>query len=165
MGGVSAKPVKLNIGCGDKHWPGFVNVDAHGEPDVLTDCRRLPFDPDYADEIHAIHFVEHIPRIEVENMLMDWHRVLKPGGRIAIEVPCLDKIAANIVAGEKNMRMTVLGLFGDPRDPRPGMMHAWCYSKAELKDILIKCGFDRVEDVHPKFHHAARDMRLEAIKP
>ncbi len=157
--------IRLNVGAGDKKWPGWTNCDAYGEQDVLTDCRKLPFDADHADEIQAIHFVEHIPRMEVDNMIADWHRVLKRGGKLVIEVPCLDKIAQMIVDGEKNLRMTVLGLFGDPRDPRPGMMHAWAYSKKELVDIVIQAGFKDVQCVEPKFHHPQRDMRVEAIKP
>jgi predicted SAM-dependent methyltransferase len=157
--------MRLNIGCGDKHWPGWVNCDAYGDPDVQTDCRRLPFEADYADEIVAIHFVEHIPRLEVENMLFDWHRVLKPGGKLTIEVPCLDKMAKMIVDGEKNLRMTLLGIFGDPRDPKPGNMHQWSYTRYELNDILIKCGFADVTEVWPKFHVQQRDMRFEAVKP
>ena len=156
--------VRLHIGSGDKHWPGFVNVDAYGDPDVLTDCRRLPFDRDYADEIHSIHFVEHIPRLEVDQMLYDWYRVLRSGGYIAIEVPCLDKIAANVIAGEKNMRLTSLGIFGDPRDPKPGMMHHWCYTKKELVEILEQVGFKMVGVEEPHFHMAARDMRVTGVK-
>ena len=61
----------LNIGSGRHYWPGFVNCDAVDDPDVVTDCKKLPFDPDYADEIHAIHFVEHVSRMEVNNMLLE----------------------------------------------------------------------------------------------
>jgi ubiquinone/menaquinone biosynthesis C-methylase UbiE len=157
--------MRLHLGCGEKHWPGFVNVDAHGDPDVISDCRKLPFDADYADEIHSIHFVEHVPRLDLENMLVDWHRVLKPGGKLVIEVPCLDKMAQHIVNGEKNLRLTLLGIFGDPRDKKPGMLHAWAYTKAELSEAVLQCGFNKVEVMEPKFHLESRDMRLEAVKP
>lgn len=165
MGELPHKRVKLHVGCGEKIWPGFVNIDAHGEPDVVSDCRKLPFDDDHADEIHSIHFVEHVPRLDLANMLVDWHRVLKPGGKLAVEVPCLDKMAAMIVAGEKNLRMTLLGIFGDPRDPKPGMMHAWAYTKGELSEALYQAGFENVEVLEPFFHIPARDMRITAVKP
>lgn len=157
--------MRLHIGSGDKHWPGFVNCDAYGDPDVQTDCKKLPFPADYATAIHSIHFVEHVPRLELENMLMDWHRVMKPGAKLVIEVPCLDKIAKNIMAGEKNMRLTVLGIFGDPRDPRPGMMHQWSYTEKELSESLLQAGFKDVQVMEPKFHMKERDMRIEAVKP
>ena len=156
---------RLHLMAGEKYWPGFLNVDAHSECDVQSDCRKLLFDADYADEIHCIHGLEHIPRLEVENMLVDWHRVMRPGAKLVIEVPCLDKIAAHITAGEKNLRLTLLGIFGDPRDPKPGMMHQWAYTKAELSSILEQCGFADIQVMEPKFHIAARDMRVEARKP
>ena len=157
--------MRIQCGSGDKIWPGFINCDLHAEADINTDCKRLPFEADSADEIHAIHFVEHIPRMELENMLIDWHRVLKRGGKVVIEVPSMNKIAKLIVNGEKNIRLTMLGIFGDPRDPKPGMMHQWAYTKEELTESLMQCGFDKVDVMEPVFHHPQRDMRLEAIKP
>ena len=165
MGLLFGQLMKLHLGCGEKHWPGWINCDAYGDPDIQTDCKKLPFEYSYADEIQAIHFVEHVPRLEVENMLMDWHRVLKPGGKLVLEVPSLDKIAKNIVDGSKNIRVTVLGIFGDPRDKKQGMMHQWCYTQAELSEILNQCGFVGIEVKEPVFHIAERDMRIEAVKP
>lgn len=156
---------RLHLGSGDKIWPGFVNCDLHAEADVNTDCRQLPFDADYADEIHSIHFVEHISRLDVPNMLADWHRVMKPGGKLVLELPCLNKMAQNILNGERNMRLTTLGIFGDPRDPKPGMLHQWAWTREELTETLQQAGFDNVEVMEPKFHMEQRDMRLEAIKP
>jgi len=156
---------RLHLFAGEKYWPGWINVDAHSETDIEADCRRLPFESDYADEVQAIHGLEHVPRLEVENMLMDWHRVMKPGARLVIEVPCLDKIAAHIVAGERNIRLTVLGIFGDPRDQKPGMLHAWAYTKAEISSVLEQCGFAEVKIMEAAFHVPARDMRIEAVKP
>lgn len=156
--------VRVNAGCGDKHWPGFVNVDKYGDADIESDIRELPFQPSTVDEIHAIHCVEHVPRMEADVMLNNWYRVLKPGGRLFIEVPCMNKIAQMIVDGERNLRLTMLGVFGDPRDNKPGMMHGWCYTREELKDMLEQCNFS-VTEAEPKFHIARRDMRLEAVKP
>lgn len=159
------KRVRLHVGSGDHIWPGWTNCDLYAEADVKTDGRTLPFPDDYADEIQSIHFIEHVSRIDLDNMMTEWRRVLKPGGRLAIEVPCLDKMAQNIVAGEKNIRLTTLGLYGDPRDPRPGMMHQWGYSKAELTEVLRQCDFVNVTVKEPLFHVPQRDMRVEAVKP
>jgi ubiquinone/menaquinone biosynthesis C-methylase UbiE len=151
--------------AGDKCWPGWVNVDANGDQDIVSDCRKLPFEADYADEIQCIHGVEHVPRIQVDNMLADWHRVMKRGAKLVLELPCLDKMAAHIVAGEKNIRLTTLGMYGDPRDKAPGMMHAWGYTREEISSILEQGGFARIEVKEPAFHIAERDMRVEAFKP
>lgn len=157
--------IKLHVGAGDKYFPGFINCDLHGEQDINCDVAKIPLDTDYADELHAYHVLEHISRRTSCEVLQEWFRVLKRGGKVVIEVPCLDKIAQNIVDGEKNQRLTLLGLFGDPRDPRPDMMHQWCYSKAELVEIMTGIGFKDVEVAEPVFHMPARDMRVTGVKP
>jgi len=81
------KSLRLNIGCGRRTIPGWVNVDAYGNPDVKHDLGVFPwpFEDDSVDEILASHILEH---------LTDWWgafkecaRILKPGGRLEIRVP------------------------------------------------------------------------------
>jgi SAM-dependent methyltransferase len=157
--------IRLNVGAGDKYLPGFCNVDRHGNQDINSDAFPLPFPTDHADELWAIHLLEHLPRRDASPVLTEWFRVLKPGGKLVLELPCLDKIARLIVAGEKNIRLTVMGIFGDPRDPKPDMMHQWCWTEAELTEALCSVGFQRVTVCEPIFHISARDMRIEGYKP
>jgi len=157
--------IRLNVGAGDKYIPGFINIDRHGNQDLNSDAFPLPFPTDHADELWAIHLLEHLHRGQASNVLTEWFRVLKPGGKLVIEVPCLDKIARMIVDGEKNLRLTLFGLFGDPRDGKPDMMHQWCWSKDELTEPLSSVGFQSVTVMEPIFHIAARDMRIEGVKP
>jgi SAM-dependent methyltransferase len=157
--------IRLNIGAGDKYMPGFINVDRHGDQDVVSDTHPLPFTTDFADEIWAIHVLEHLHRSEAPQSLYEWFRVLKPGGRLILELPSLDKIAQLIVDGEKNIRLTLLGLYGDPRDHKPDMLHKWGWSQSELLEALTGVGFERITFPDPIFHIVARDMRCEAYKP
>ena len=78
--------IKLNLGCGAKILPKpYINVDlpnnwADSKPDVEADLTKpLPFPDDYADEVMAIHVIEHFDRWEAPVILRDWVRVLKPG--------------------------------------------------------------------------------------
>ena len=81
---------KLNLGCGDKILPGYINVDVAEarlgkKPDVLCDLRKLtPFEDQSVDEILSVHVVEHFWRWEVVDILKEWVRVLKPGGKLVI---------------------------------------------------------------------------------
>ena len=158
--------VRIQVGAGLCHFPGnWVNCDRHGDQDVNCDAVPLPFPTDYADEIWAIHLLEHLHRAEAGPALYEWFRVLKPGGKLVLELPCLNKIAKLIVEGEKNMRLTTMGLFGDPRDPKPDMLHKWCWSTDELTETLTGVNFERVTIQEPIFHIPARDFRVEAYKP
>ena len=167
MGAIVGQPVRINLGSGLTHFPGksWINCDRHGFPDVKCDAYPLPFETDYADEVWAIHLLEHLHRGEAGQALYEWFRVLKPGGKLVIEVPCLDKIAQLIVNGERNMRLTTMGLFGDPRDPKPDMLHKWCWSKDEITDTLSNVAFRDIQIMTPVFHIPERDMRVEAYKP
>lgn len=167
--------MKLNLGCGPKHLPGFVNVDLPGnwsgkEPDVAADVTQpLPFDDGSADEIHAYHVIEHLERFHVERVIDDWVRVLKPGGKLVLECPCLDKIIGHFrkaVETQKPLdpRLTIWGLFGDPNYEEPAMMHRWCYLLNELLAIVRQAGLEASHEA-PQTHVAARDMRVVGIKP
>lgn len=73
--------------------------------------------------------------------MADWVRVLKPGGLLVLELPCLDKILrlfAYFVREKKPIdpRLTVWGLYGDPRYENEAMTHKWCYSVGELRQIM-----------------------------
>ncbi len=76
--------MKLNLGCGKLHREGYVNVDLHGG-DVRADGLRLPFRDGVFDEILASHILEHV--IDLEAMMLELSRVLRPGGILMARVP------------------------------------------------------------------------------
>lgn len=173
---MESSPVRLNLGCGPKLLPGFVNCDLPGNwsgkpPDVECDVTKpLPFPDAYADEIHAYHLLEHLWRWEAPVILKDWQRVLKPGGKLVLELPCLDKIVAlyahALIDGRApDARLTIMGLYGDPGYRNEAMMHRWCYSVNELEQGLAALGFVDIEEQRPTTHQPARDMRIVASKP
>lgn len=165
--------IKLNLGCGNRHLQGFVNTDLPNnwckrKPDLEADVRKLELPTNYADEIHAYHVFEHFYRYESDAILQDWARILKPGGKMVLELPCLDKILAlfDYYSREQkdlNYQMTMWGLYGDPGYEDPAMVHRWCYAEAELTDMMENCGL-LVTTHKPETHQPVRDMRLEGIK-
>lgn len=156
--------MRIHLGSGDKHWPGFVNVDMIGG-DVQSDVRKLVFPDESAEEIHAIHLFEHLHRMEAEKALIEWKRVLKSGGKLALEMPCLDKVITHMAAGNPDFRMTMFALYGDVRIGRPEMLHQWCWSKKEIVTVFESAGFTEIEVTEPFFHIPDRDMRIVARKP
>lgn len=166
--------MKLNLGAGERHLEGFVNVDlasnwCHRPPDVSADISKpLPFDDGAADEIHAYHVFEHFYRYEADEILTDWVRVLAPGGLLVLELPCLDRILDIFRhCAEKQIEtpdnLTMWGLYGDPNYFEPAMVHRWCYSVGELSGMMIDRGLT-VELHKAQTHQPVRDMRLEGRK-
>lgn len=172
---MESSPVRLNLGCGHKLMTGFINVDLADnwsgfKPDVEADINLpLPFPDGHADEVHAYHVLEHFHRWKVDDILRDWKRVLKPGGKIVLELPCFDKVLGymfdKVQKGEQfDARMTMWAMYGDPRYESEEMTHKWFWSMTELTDVLEDLGFDSIAVEQPQTHIPARDMRVTARK-
>jgi predicted SAM-dependent methyltransferase len=85
---------QLNIGCGPSAFAGWLNCDLHARPgvDLRIDARAgLPIAAQSVDCIAAIHLLQDLPWNDIDPLLRELHRVLKPGGTIRIAVPDLDK--------------------------------------------------------------------------
>lgn len=159
--------MKLNLGSGGRNIDGYVSVDL-AKADVIHDLSEpLPFENESADEIVAFHVIEHFWRWEVERVLADWVRVLKPGGLLVLECPCLDKILGifqQCVDQRKPVPSWLMwGLYGDPGHKNPAMCHRWAYGQGELSRLMKEAGLD-VTMCEPKTHVKVRDMRLEGVK-
>lgn len=86
----SSSPPRLNLGCGFDLREGYLNVDFqdHHHPDLVADVRRLPMlQTGFYDELLAIDVLEHLPRSDTATCLDEWHRLLRPGGRIEVQTP------------------------------------------------------------------------------
>lgn len=163
--------VRLNVGSGSKRIEGYLSCDfadnySGNPPDVVCDVRKLPFDADSVDEILAVHILEHLYVWEAEATILEWKRVLKPGGKLIIEVPCLDKIINRFIKfeGAPPINLGMWGLYGDPSYKDERMTHRWCYSSNQLRALLDQCKMSDITEEEPKYHVAIRDMRFEATK-
>jgi len=92
--------MKLNLGCSDDHRPGYVNVDRVAPADVIADLRKpWPWGDSSANEIFAHDVFEHLDNAEFPGnkgiiwCLNEAHRVLRPGGKLDLYVPCLPGVA------------------------------------------------------------------------
>jgi len=155
--------VRLHLGAGDRHWPGWLNIDIVGDVDIRSDVRKINLDDECADEISAIHLFEHIERKDVLNTVAEWKRLLKRKGTISLEMPCLDHVMDLWNQGHRSQSAIGRALFGI--DEPPTMRHHWCYSKQEIVDLLERSGFEDIKHETPYFHVPERDMRISARKP
>lgn len=156
--------MRLHLGCGKRRFDGFINIDLH-DSDLDCDIRFLPFDPNSADEIIAIHVAEHFYVREILKILRGWYEILKPGGTMVLELPCLDKVLEHFKKGSPE-NFTLWALYGDPNTHKDGepALHKWCWSKDQMRQLLKAVGFDDVIEEVPQFHQPSRDMRWVCIK-
>lgn len=165
--------MKLNIGCGNRRLPGYTGVDAvqREAADIVAPADAIPLPDGCADEVLAVHLVEHVFEWMVPTLLTEWHRLLKPGGLLVLEMPDTMKCARNLVNGvesKKPGQMHLWGLFGDPTTKDPFMMHRAGWWFARLAPIVKTLGFVDIVERETVFHPAGRgvrDFRLEARKP
>lgn len=174
-----AKPVRLNLGCGDKVLEGYVNVDVAPSrrgmrPDVLCDLHDLrAFENDSADEILAVHVVEHFWRWEVLDILKEWGRVLKPGGKMILECPNLISACQTLLsdpenasAGDARGQKSMWVFYGDPSWQDPLMTHRWAYTPNSLAGLMREAGLVDVRQEPAQFKlREPRDMRVVGVKP
>jgi SAM-dependent methyltransferase len=178
IGDRTERPVRLNLGCGDKILPGYVNVDvvearAGMKPDVICDLHDLaPFADASADEILSVHVVEHFWRWEIRDVMREWARVLKPGGRMIIECPNILSACRTFLENpqqfsreDQNGQRTMWVFYGDPKWKDPLMIHRWGYTADSLKELLSEVGLADVRQEPAQFKlREPRDMRVVGVK-
>lgn len=164
--------LKINAGCGRHILDGYCNIDAERSPlarrapDIIADVRSIPLADGCADELMAIHVFEHFYEWEVDALLAEWRRLIRPGGLLVLEMPDVVKAARNLIAGSTD-QLSMWGLYGDPRARNPLMCHKWGWTFATLAPRLAAAGFDDAREARPQWHRAGadvRDFRVEAIR-
>jgi predicted SAM-dependent methyltransferase len=80
----------LNVGCGPNTDRRYINLDYDWHPDIdlcWDITRSLPISNERLDGIYSEHCLEHIPLHALTAVLLEFKRVLRPGGTARIVVP------------------------------------------------------------------------------
>lgn len=160
--------MRLNLGCGKRKLDGYVNVDVRKDADLVCDVRELPEELfGKADEILAVHLIEHFTYYDAPRVLLHWRQVLKPGGRIILECPNLQEACLSFLADPERVMFGMNCIYGEPQpDGNIWQLHKWGYTPKSLMGLLEYCGYTQVKQTPAQFkQREPRDMRVEAIKP
>ncbi len=134
--------INIHLGCGEIYSHEFINVDSRFFPHIhhVSQVQNLPFFPNnFADLIYTSHTLEHIPVSELNEVLLEWRRVLKPGGLLRISVPDLEKILDIYFANNKSIDAIWKPLMGGQEYKENS--HYSVFNEEFLKNKLLECGF------------------------
>lgn len=138
--------MKLHLGCGPRHIPGFVHVDAQPAPhvDIVGPVERLAIGDNSVSLIYASHVLEHFGRHAYKAVLKEWFRVLKPGGVLRLSVPDFAACAAiyyesGLVDGLTGLVGLIVGGQRNEHD-----FHKMIFDEDFLRRELLDIGFREV---------------------
>jgi FkbM family methyltransferase len=144
--------LKLHLACGFDYLEGYINVDLYPQQgarvDASFDVKKLPYEDNSVDEIRALHIIEHFDFYEGQEVLKEWFRALKPGGKLILETPDLLESCRAFAEGSIDDQVHLYGhLFAQPWIP--GQVHKFLFTETQLKTQLGWAGFDRINRIAP----------------
>ncbi len=126
--------------------PQYCVVDRYASVDAL------PFPPGSADEIRSVQVLEHVEMKRVPEVLRHWHRVLKVGGLVHVDVPDFEETARRLLAqpDEPAKDWYYRLVYGSQKNPYA--FHRSGFSPARLERLLRDAGFADVRLVANTIH-------------
>lgn len=143
--------VKLHLGCGSRHLPGFIHIDCN-DLEHLDYCSSIDdlsmFEDGSVDEIYSCGAFGYFDRQAAPAVLAEWHRVLKKGGILRISIVDFEKqVQLYYESGKVLESAAVLGpLYGkwkvaDSNGEIKFLYKKTSYDYASLAKILLENGF------------------------
>jgi len=129
-----------------------LNSVAGSHVDLVSDARRLdPFGDETIDILYAPHVLGRFDyRNELSDVLLEWRRVLKPGGSICLSVPDLEILSRMLIDPEYSLSpderfMVMQMMFGCHADPHDYNQSGFTWEI--LHDYLFRAGFTGIKRV------------------
>lgn len=144
--------MKLHLGCGQRYLNGYINIDfplaEHSVQhqtvaDLHADILAVSYPAGSAEEVRLHHVFEHFTRPIACALISAWHIWLKPHGRLHIEVPDLNRMAAVLLNPFSSFRRKAVAerhLFGS-HEAR-WAAHYEGYSAGMLSALVNIFGFE-----------------------
>jgi len=144
----------LNIGSGSAKRKKCLNVDINWDVveniDMAADLEQLPFKNNAFKGVIASHVLEHICEYGHEGCIRECWRVLKPDGKLYIEVPdfdaCIKNFSENYLGQREKWHQFIFG-----RHAYKGDEHKSGITGEYLTDLLLEFGFGDL-----KWHRGTR---------
>jgi SAM-dependent methyltransferase len=150
---------KVEIGPGLYPRQGYIHIDVfpygrHSE--AVAPMWELPLPTGWAEEILAVHSLEHAPPPRLLPTLIEWRRVLRPGGQVSISVPngpaIMDAYCRAPITQKWPLMGSLLGMYCSPSITSAAELtmpsdHQIVFDWDLLRWALDSAGFEDVTDV------------------
>ena len=157
---------KLQIGAHVCVMPGWLNTDLYPQSirSVTLDATKtFPFPDVSFDYVFSEHQLEHIGYEDALVMLSECRRILRPGGKIRIALPSLDRLLelfgpARTDLQDRYIRYVTKACYPNVQDPNPCFAmnaafmnwgHRYIWDQATLSKTLETEGFSPVQFFTP----------------
>lgn len=156
---------KLQLGTGDNRLDGWLNTDIHdfsgnGEVVYLDLRRSFPLPDDSFDVVFSEHVIEHVDYADGLHCLRESWRVLRPGGRVRVATPSLERLLRLYDANLSDVQKRYLhwareSFVADADADLPGFVvnnfvrawgHRFVYDVQTLRHALERAGFADIEE-------------------
>ena len=167
------KHIRLNLGSGGVEIPGYISVDKNDtRASILMDVFDLDFEENSVEEIIASHLFEHVNPYRSVELLQKWFKVLKPGGKLIMEVPNIEELCRHFITANKQDRYGILNcIYGSVNTTETGEKdeitspHLWGWYPEIMQDHLMWAGFTDIVMGPEQIPHPCYNFRVEATKP
>ena len=161
--------MKLQVGCGARRLPDYINTDKHSPHVLHLDIESIPWvldnevvEADSLSEGRMDMVLEHIARQHIPGILAECHRVLEPGGTLRIIVPDLIWICHRVLQDGLNEALAS-GLWGGQH--APGHYHKHGFTQHTLTRLIHDVAKWASVSVKPKSTGCrVQGLVLEAVK-
>jgi len=157
---------KLQIGSDVCQLPGWLNTDLYPKAlgcVTLDATKPFPFRSGSFDYVFSEHQIEHIAFNDALKMLRECHRILRPGGKIRIALPSVDRLlelfeSSNTEVQQKYVTIRTKECYPDVQNANPCFAinaafmnwgHRFLYDRATLKSLLQEIGYTDIKFFQP----------------
>lgn len=167
------KNLKLNLGSGGIEYPGYLSVDLHDRrATIIMDATKLDFEENSVAEIMASHLFEHLNPYHCLDILKGWFRVLKPGGKLVMEMPDIEQLCKRFINANTGERYGILNaVYGSVNTTGEGDQsnitspHLFGWWPQSIGDMLYGAGFVDITFGPEIWPHPESNMHVEGTKP
>lgn len=156
--------VRLNIGAGNTVIPGFTPIDMM----FGDDASALDYPDNSVEEVYSSHCLEHIHHSKTAATVMEWVRVLKPGGRIRICIPDFEAIDRLRRSDPESFSAADYSAWLHGTDDKDNDRHLAWISRDQLVSILRAAGIEDIAEFkgeHDDFSTRAKfPLNIEGYK-